>query len=240
MRLYVASTSTAFCVMLAVVLVGIGLGSVTSSVIPRRLAPPRKLLPILLLVAAIGTLLSYLFFPVPVLQVNTNAFHIEFWQQIERLSLALMFPVAFLSGILFPLILTCVQREVASRMNSAGLTILFNTTGAALGPLLACFVLLPWLGFQSSFILCAACYAGLVILASEKPTWSIRRPLGITPLAAMLILIIATFPYHRDETHFANARRPYEADGSHLIKRIEGTADTLQLLRRDLFGEPYY
>src|SRR5207244_7012097 len=70
MRLYVASTSTAFCVMLAVVLVGIGLGSVTSSVIPRHLAPPRKLLPIFLLLAAIGTLLSYLFFPVPVLQDN--------------------------------------------------------------------------------------------------------------------------------------------------------------------------
>ena len=24
------------------------------------------------------------------------------------------------------------------------------------------------------------------------------------------------------------------------MKRIEGTSDTLQLLRRDLFGEPYY
>src|SRR5213595_1999158 len=56
----------------------------------------------------------------------------------------------------------------------------------------------------------------------------------------MLVLIIISFPYNRVETHFANARRPYEADGSHLIKRIEGTADTLQLLRRDLFGETYY
>src|SRR5205807_1805050 len=133
MRLYVASTSTAFCVMLAVVLVGIGLGSIASSVIPRRLAPPRKLLPIPLFLAAIGTLLSYLFFPVPVLQGNTNAFYIESWQQIERLSLALMFPVAFLSGSVFPLILAGVQREMASRMNSTGLAILFNTTGAALG-----------------------------------------------------------------------------------------------------------
>jgi spermidine synthase len=242
MRLYVASTSTAFCVMLAVVLVGIGLGSVVSSAIPRRLAPLRNLLPILLLFAAIGTLLSYLFFPVPALQGNINAVHMESWHQIEWLSLALMFPVAFLSGILFPLILTCVQREVAGRMNSAGLTILFNTTGAALGPLLACFVLLPFLGFQSSFVLSAACYAGLALLISEKQIWSIRRPLGIAlyALAAMLLLIIATFPHHRDETHFANARRPYEADGSHLVKRIEGTADTVQLLRRDLFGEPYY
>src|SRR5437588_3961896 len=228
--------------MLAVVLVGIGLGGVTSSMISRRLRPPRQLLSIILLLAAIGTLLSYLFFPVPVLQGNTNAFHIESWQPIERLSLALMFPVAFLSGSVFPLILTSVQREVGSRMNSTGLTILFNTTGAALGPLLACFVLLPWLGFQSSLILCAAGYTGLAILASEKATWSIRRPLGIVlfAVATGLVLIIAIFPYNRDERHFANARRPYEADGSHLIKRIEGTADTLQLLRRDLFGEPYY
>src|SRR5437588_7657168 len=228
--------------MLAVVLVGIGLGGVTSSMISRRLRPPRQLLSIILLLAAIGTLLSYLFFPVPVLQGNTNAFHIESWQQIERLSLALMFPVAFLSGILFPLILTCVQREMERRMNSAGLTILFNTTGAAVGPLLACFVLLPWLGFQTSLILSAAGYAGLAVLASEKPMRSIRRPLGIAfaALAAMLLLIIATFPYKRNETHFANARRPYEADGSHFVKKIEGTADTVQLLRRDLYGEPYY
>ena len=241
MRLYVASTSTAFCVMLAVVLVGIGLGSVAFSLIPRRF-PPRKFLPILLLLAAIATLLSYLFFPVPALQGKTNAFHIESWQQINRLSLALMFPVAFLSGSVFPLIVTCVQREVASRINSTGLVILFNTSGAALGPLLACFVLLPWLGFQSGLILCGAAYAGLAILASEKLMWSIRRPVGITLLAlvAVLILIIARFPQKRDEKHFANARRPYEADGSHLTKRIEGTADTLQLLRHDLFGQPYY
>ncbi|HEX8489802.1 MAG TPA: hypothetical protein VF626_02180, partial [Chthoniobacterales bacterium] len=42
-----------------------------------------------------------------------------------------------------------------------------------------------------------------------------------------------------DETHFASARRPYEGDGSVLIKKIEGTADTFQLLRRDLYGQPY-
>jgi len=212
MRLYVASTSTAFCVMLAVVLAGVGLGGIFSRIVQRRTVAARMLLPFLLILSAIGTLLSYLLFPVPVLQGKMNAFHIESWQQIEQLSMALMFPVAFLSGILFPAILTCVQREVASRMTSAGLTILFNTIGAAVGPVLAGFVLLPRFGFQSSIILCAVCYAGLAILASEKLTWSLRRPLGIALLAlgAVLILIIATFPYNRNETHFANARRPYE------------------------------
>ncbi len=242
MRLYVASTSTAFCIMLAVVLAGIGLGGIVAGAIPRRFLPPRRLLPVLLLLAALATLLSYLFFPVPALRPDENAFDIESWQKIGQLSLALMFPVALLSGILLPSIAACVQSEIAGRMNSAGLTILFNTIGSAVGPLLAGFVLLPRLGFQSSLIFAAAVYAGAAFLTTGKQEWSLRRGSGIAvvSLSVVFILILWFFPYHRDEVHFANARRPYEADGSTLIKKIEGTADTFQLLRRDLFGEPYY
>ena len=57
-------------------------------------------------------------------------------------------------------------------------------------------------------------------------------------LCCSLILIFAVFPYQRDSNHFAHARQPYEADGSHLIKKVEGNSDTFQLLRRDLWGEP--
>lgn len=242
LRLYVASTSTAFSVMLAVVLAGIGLGSIVSSLIPHRVLPRRQLLPVLLLFAASATLLSYLFFPAPVFPPNLPAFDRAFSQQVGMLSLALMFPVAFLSGALLPAIVTCVQSEVTGRMNSTGLTILFNTIGAALGPLLAGFVLLPRLGFQSSLILCAAVYAGLAVLTSQKQSWSVRRLSGIVmvSLGAAFVLILTIFPYHRDELHLGNARLPYEGDGSVLLKKIEGTADTFQLLRRDLFGQPYY
>jgi spermidine synthase len=242
MRLYVASTSTAFCIMLAVVLAGIGVGGIVAGAIPRRFSPPRRLLPLLLLAAAIATLLSYLFFPVPTLSPNKNAFDIESWQQIAQLSLALMFPVSLLSGILLPAIATCVQSRISGRMNSAGLTILFNTVGAAIGPLLAALLLLPRIGFQSSLILAGAVYAGLALLTSEMAGWSLRRVSGISMalLSVVFVVVLATFPYHRDEMHFANARRPYQADGSVLLKRIEGTADTFQLLRRDLFGAPYY
>jgi spermidine synthase len=242
LRLYVASTSIAFCVMLAVVLGGIGLGGIASGMIQRRLLSPRKLLPIVLVSLAIATLTSYIFFPVPAAHRDTNAFHIESWQQIERLSLALMFPVAFLSGILLPAIVTCVQRQVENRMNSTGLTILFNTAGAALGPLLTGFILLPSVGFQSSLILAAIGYVALAILTSDKTSWSFQQPSGVALLAlsTLFILTVAFFPYRRDEMHFANARRPFEADGSRLLRKTEGNADTLQLLRRDLFGQPYY
>ncbi len=238
MRLYVASSTTAFCTMLAVVLSGIGLGALTASVI--RTARPRKILPLLLLLAAIGTLLSYVFFPVPVLQGDSKAFHIESWPEIARLSAALMFPVGFLSGILLPVMVTCVQEELTNRMNSAGLTILFNTIGAAIGPILAGFVLLPWVGFQSSLVLSAAGYAVLAFLACEKQSWSLRKPVGVALIAlgVSFVLILTIFPYHRNEAHFENARRPFEADQSILQTKIEGSADTLQLLRRDLFGEP--
>src|SRR5207244_11710548 len=119
-------------------------------------ASPRKILPVLLILGAIGTVLSYVLCPLPVLQGDSKAFHIESWPEIARLSFGLMFPAAFLSGILLPIIVSCVQEELKNRMNSTGLTILFNTVGAAIGPILTGFVLLPWLGFQSSLVLSAA------------------------------------------------------------------------------------
>src|SRR5439155_1024669 len=151
LRLYVASSPTTFAIMLAVVLAGIGFGGIVAGVIHRGSGRLNDLLPVLLLLAAIAALLSYLLFPERLAQTRTGVFDLS-WRVVALLSLALMFPVAFLSGIL---------------------------------------------------------------------------------------------PYHPAESHFSHASKPYEIDEhgnvlAHVVKRIEGTSDTLQLLRRDLFGEPYY
>jgi predicted membrane-bound spermidine synthase len=239
LRLYVASSSIAFCVMLSVVLAGIGCGGILSNLIPARLRRDRQLLSALLFIGAIATLLSYLFFPVPTAPWDKTAFDIWSWEQIGLLSLALMFPVAFLSGVLLPTLIASVQSHLIGRMNSAGLTILWNTIGAACGPLVAGFIFLPRFGFQSSLIGCALLYAGLAVLAWPRPFW---RPLGIltVALATVFVLILSIFPYRRDDLHFANALRPYQRDGSVFVRRIEGTADTFQLVRRDLAAAPYY
>jgi spermidine synthase len=60
-----------------------------------------------------------------------------------------------------------------------------------------------------------------------------------------VILIVAIVSYHRADTPLEHASRPYELNDqgrtlAHVVKRIEGTSDTYQLLRLDLFGEPYY
>jgi spermidine synthase len=246
LRLYVASSPTAFAIMLAVVLAGIGFGAIVAGAMHRRSTPLNHLLPVLLLLAAILTLLSYLFFPGELIQARTGVFDLKWWQ-IALLSVALMFPVALLSGILFPSIVADVQVRVEDRMNSTGITTLFNTAGAALGPLVASFVLLPAVGYQWSLIFCATGYALLSILVTNRADWSIQRPIGLVTIAlcAAVVLLLAFFPYQRVESHFAHASRPYETDEhghvlARVVKRIEGTSDTWQLLRRDLFGEPYY
>jgi spermidine synthase len=240
LRLYVASSATAFSLMLAIVLAGIGLGGTASGALLKRIR--QSTLPILLVIAAILTLLCYIAFPVPKLGEGEKNFYLESWPQIALISLALMFPVAFLSGILFPAIAARVQESVPSRMNSLGITTLFNTAGAAIGPLLAGFVLLPKLGFQSSLIICAIGYGLLCLTISQKDNWSPQRPAGfaLLELCVLFVAIITLFPNHRDEMHFANARRLYESEEQHLVKKIEGTTGTWQLLRRDLFGQPYY
>src|SRR5438552_7719232 len=240
LRLYVASSATAFSLMLAIVLAGIGLGGIASGGLLKRMR--QSALPILLVVAAILTLLCYILFPVPKLGEGEKNFYLESWSQIAVISIALMFPVAFLSGVLFPAIAARVQESVPSRMNSLGITTLFNTAGAAIGPLLAGFVLLPKLGFQSSLIICAVGYGLLCLTISQKANWSPQRLAGfaLLELCVLFVASVALFPNHRDEMHFANARKLYESENQHLVKKIEGTTGTWQLLRRDLFGQPYY
>ncbi|PYK72122.1 MAG: hypothetical protein DME42_09625, partial [Verrucomicrobia bacterium] len=146
-------------------------------------------------------LVSYLLFPLPLPQSGTQAFDIESSLQAAWLSLALMFPVAFLSGVSLPMVITCVQRKIPNRMNAAGLTMLFNTAGAAIGPLLAGFVFLPSVGFQSSLIIAAAGYVGLAIFATERSNWSFHERSGrlFLLLGLVFLLAIAFFPYHRAE-----------------------------------------
>ena len=247
LRLYVVSFPTAFAVMLAVVLAGIGLGGIAAGVISRRSTNLNQLISVLLLLAAIAVLLCYVLFPGELVKTAADGFSLGSWRQIALLCLALMFPVSLISGMIFPTVVARIQVDITDRMNSTGITALLNTAGAALGPLVATFVLLPSVGYQSSLIFCAAVYALLSIIVTERAFYSLRRPIGITLVTLWIALLvgIVIFPYRRSESHFEHASRPYERDDqghvlARVVKRVEGTSDTWQLLRRDLFGQPYY
>jgi hypothetical protein len=226
--------------MLAVVLAGIGLGGIAAGAAYRRGSRPGASLSILLLLSSIVTLLCYFCFQISFLP--RPDFYLDTWSEIGVLSLLLMFPVAFLSGILFPSIAATIQSGGRDRTNSAGLALLFNTAGAALGPLLTTFLFLPAIGFQRTLIVCAVAYLFLAVLSGERIGWSIRRGRGLATwtLAAVAIVLLVLFPRDRDEAHFAHARQPFATDGARLVKKVEGNSDTLQLMRTDLLGQPLY
>lgn len=247
LRLYVLSSPMAFAVMLSVVLVAIGLGALSFAVLPDKRGAGSVALPTLLFGTAITTLLAYVFFPISILQQKAGSswqdFMLDSWWEVGVLGIALMFPTAYLSGLLFPVVVSELHGAAArNRTTTVGVAILFNTVGAALGPLLTTFLFLPLLGFERTLVLGAAGYVLLALFAAE---WkSIRRTQAglLTTIAVGLMALSAFvfFPYQRDQEHFAHARHPYEADGAHLMARSEGVANTWQLLQRDFMGEPYY
>ena len=132
--------------MLAVVLAGIGLGAVVSGAIHLPVWRDR--------ICCCPCFCSRCDFNTPLLRNfsgedssnESRCFRYPFLAADRPAFLALTFPVALISGTIFPLIAARVQTSVGDRMNSTGLTTLFNTSGAALGLLLASFFLLPtWL-----------------------------------------------------------------------------------------------
>ena len=74
--------ATAFAVMLAVVLAGIGMGGIAAGAISRRSTGPNQLVSVLLLLAAIAVLLSYLLFPGEAVKTAAGAFSLASWWQI--------------------------------------------------------------------------------------------------------------------------------------------------------------
>ncbi len=197
--------------------------------------------------AAILCFAHICFFRVRLIRAPTGVFDLRWWQ-IVVLCVAFMFPAALLSGILFPVIAAEVQASVRDRMNSTGVADAAEYAGAAIGPLVASFVLLPSLGYQTSLICCAAGYALLSLLRDRARSLVVattHRDIRCCTLGAFSFLV--WYFFHTDAprriSHMRAAPTKSDDQGqvlARVVKRIEGTSDTWQLLRRDLFGEPYY
>src|SRR6516164_3967164 len=80
LKLYVASLPTAFAIMLAIVLAGIGVGALVAGVVFRPSLRSKQMLATLLLAAAILVLLSYLVFPGELIPTPNGVFDLRWWQ----------------------------------------------------------------------------------------------------------------------------------------------------------------
>jgi predicted membrane-bound spermidine synthase len=236
LQLFVIGTSFSFAIMLATVLTGIGVGGIVASWWLRIRPGAQRYLVAVALAGGIAAVLVYLGFSPPESLLSGRAADAG---TIVRLSLLLMFPVSFVSGVLFTLFGEAAQDQIGQETRTAGLLTLANTIGAMIGAAAGGFVLLPLLGLERSFFLLGLSYALVALCAVEPRHW---RPPAIHlngALAATHLILLVAFPFGSMRGYLDHASAFYrERFDSSTVAAREGLTETVQYLRRDFAGEP--
>lgn len=238
LSLFISGTSRSFAMMLAVVLAGIGAGSLVGAAWLKRRPDPERAAFAVALAAGALAILAYAQFGL-VLQYHPGL-HSNQILDLLRLSVPLMFPVAFASGVLFPLLGTALNEAVGVSVRSAGLLTLANTMGAAIGPLIAGFAMLSLIGMELSVFALALGYGAVALFALGVPR---SRNLGRVAWMAVIafVLLAALFPVGRMEARYLGLIRERAASTDEvLVAYREGPTETIQYSQSELAGEPFY
>jgi spermidine synthase/MFS family permease len=230
--LFVKGHSTAFPVMLGVVLAGIALGGLTASLWQRLTAGAYRFAAPVAFLAAGATVASYARFPSIIAPFGLSS--IVEPAAILRVSLPLMLPVSFASGVFFPLVGAALRGGRTSEIETAGVLTLVNTVGAAAGSIVGGFLLLPTLGIERSIFTIALVYAGtgLTLLS--------RR---IVPAVAGVacVVALAMFPFGQLNERLMTIPVERWAEGEperRLIAVREGLSETIVFFQRLFLGKP--
>lgn len=219
---FVVSTSIAFAVMLAVVLAGISIGALVASAIWNRFPDADAYIPIFAAASAVTLVISYAGFT-PFAGRHLAAIFID--------AVKLMLPVSIISGVLFTIIGRAVEREIGDETRAAALVTFSNTVGAALGPLIAGFLLIPTIGVEGSFFTIAALYVVVALLTTR----SVRVAVASVVVASLTLVF---FPFHLWSNYFLPLATIKYSD-SHIVAAREGPTETAVYLEKDVGGEPY-
>ena len=159
--------------------------------------------------------------------------------RVLGLSLGLMFPKSFVSGIIFTLLGVRLQRLMSNEAQATGMLTLANTTGSLLGALLAGLVLLPRIGVEMSLFGLSLTYGVTVaIVASIKPKlrWSPSWAVAAVYLVTLVIFPFGAFQRHLDRL----VETITQHDGISVVAQKEGISQTIQLVRRDVYSQPLW
>jgi predicted membrane-bound spermidine synthase len=201
-----------FSLLLTVILVGIGVGSLAGAALYRRTARPAVWLMLAQALFVATTLLGFAVADVDAIDdmvaalgggpdgslaagVGTFA---EIWFNLRPMLIEVAVP-ALLMGVSFPLANAMIQRAEQAVGSRAGLLYLANTAGAVAGSLAAGFVLLPTLGLQRSatvLMIVTACAIVPLYMASRAagtrdPGSGVRDLESPIPAAAAVLLAAA-------------------------------------------------
>ncbi|MBW2458653.1 MAG: hypothetical protein JRI68_29415, partial [Deltaproteobacteria bacterium] len=201
-----------FSLLLAVMLVGIWLGSITGGYLHRRWGRPAFWFVVaqsLLVVVTLGLLGLFDHHagyqrhvvglrPDFAAAAATGRAWLALWAALRPILLVVAVP-SFLMGFAFPLANATVQRARASVGRTAGALYLANTVGNVLGASLVGFVLLPWLGIRLTTLGLCGCAAVSVVplFLAAAPTRSARNrgPTRFALAGGLLVAGLSLFAF---------------------------------------------
>ena len=235
LQLFLFGTTLTFAFMLAVILLGLGLGGLAASAWLRRDPRCHRWLPAVPAASAASVVVTYAAFTPHISSIDGAAtFFVAHPGATLVLSLRLMLIPAFASGISF----TLQGAALRAHLNGAGQTAsgltLANTLGAMAGALGAGFGLLPALGMERSLLLLAGLYAVVAFLTAARPA---SRLTGGALAAVGVCLLV--FPRGAlSDRHLKTSFARYLDPDTHVAALREGVHQTTTYLRSDWAGQP--
>ena len=233
--LFLNDTPIAFAVVLAVVLFGIAVGGLGASLWIARSPRAHRHASLVAYAAGVLGMIGYRVYPWSL----QTFFRLEqsAWT-IAQVTAPLALPTAIASGALFTLLGAALRTAGPAAAAATGRVALANTLGAALGPLLAGFVLLPWLGMEGALLVLVIGYGLCGLLLSD------RRAVGLTVRvagASAFVLALALFPYGAARTTLVRSSVGRWMSGDDAIVSVrEGQLATLAHVRHGLRGLPLF
>ena len=186
----VGASVTAFATMLSSFLLGIALGSTFAA----RLASTAQRAAAGFAVSQLGIALlsAVAFAAVNRLPGLSSALRDQglspYWADIA-VSMASLFPAALCIGATFPFAVRVLARSTEDAGPASARTYSWNTVGSIAGSIAAAFLLIPWLGFEGTLILCV----GLNLALAAAAAWVFeprRVPLLVAACAGALVLVL--------------------------------------------------
>jgi spermidine synthase len=241
LSMYVLTTTLAMNIMLAVVLASIGIGSLLAA---RRLAARPaavRLLPAIAIVSAVTVAVSYWAFG-----WLTAGTQVGEWLRVLWFAVVLAAPASALSGAIFTFTGEAIHAEIGHETSAAAWLTLSNTVGAALGPLVAAFVLLPTVGMERSFQVASLVYGLIAVLAAQPRVAAAhaQRPrrvsLGWTAAAIVAALAVVAPSGRMQAMYIGRSAAAYASDGAQVVATREGPSETIFLMQQAWFDRPVY
>jgi spermidine synthase len=204
LALLLGASTYSFSIILAVVLVGLGIGSAVGAWLAGRLSHPRVALAAaqFLLAAAVAWGAHMLMGTLPSQVLPAHGPWTGFLFDFAR-SLQALLPATFLWGASFPLALAGVVSPEQDPGRLVGRVYAANTLGAIGGALLFSVILLPAIGTQQSqraLVACGWIAGGLALVPASRSAAQTRRrvvPITVGLLVALAVAGAAAFTIKR-------------------------------------------